>query len=850
MNNNIFTKLLVSCTVLAWALLNLSPLKEQPYREFLVDQNTYDQIAFGKILEEADKRVEEKQSKTLFLALRDLGEEKAYDYAPFFPELNVRDVRQQNKRNNIILRRLLMDAQSALKYGLDLNGGVAFTLKLDESNIDQKSDFVREEQLKKVVEIMSQRLNGLGVSEPTIRIRGDDAVEVLLPGKSTRQNPELLSTLQKPARLEFRLVHRSLSPRNMSVDKFPVSYEVLINEQEDFKTGATTEEPLFVKRLPEATGDIIESAYATQTDTGGFQVIMDFTSEGGNQFKKITSGIVEENSNGSAGRLAIVLDGKLYSAPSVQVVISRSGRITGTFTQREAMELANVLNNPLDVPLVVGEKYEVSPTMAEDAQDSSIKASMWGAGLVAGFMLLYYGIGGIAAVISVLVNIVIVLGVLASIRATITLPGIAAMVLTIGMAVDANVLIFERIREELKSGKSIKTALIGGYEKAFSTIIDANVTTLITASILIWLGTGPVKGFGVTLAIGISASMFCSLIISRMILDFAVGTLGMKSILAMNLFKSSAIDFLSYRKVAFALSWIVVLIGIFGAYQKRDTIFGIEFTGGDEVTVIFDKKLSHADIATVAREHSLGEVTPIYQTDIGDGKEWLKIQTKPDFGIQAFEALNDAHPEANLELVAETKIGASVSDTIRKNAFISVAVALLGILFYVAVRFEFGFGIGAVVATVHDVLMTIGVYVMLGGQFTAPMIAAILTIVGYSINDTIVVFDRIREELLLNPTTNLRKIVNVAINSVLTRTILTSITTLLAAGTLWLFGAGVINDFALVFIIGIITGTFSSIFIASPVFYWWHKGDRRHVEEKEFLPNYEWSTDTSAARSK
>ena len=494
--------------------------------------------------------------------------------------------------------------------------------------------------------------------------------------------------------------------------------------------------------------------------------------------------------------------------------------------------------------------YEVGPTLAADARESSINASILGACLVIGFMILYYRIAGIVAVISMAISIVITLGTLSSIGATLTLPGIAALVLTIGMAVDANILVFERIREELKSGKNLYPSLLGGYQKAFSTIIDANVTTLIIAAVLIWLGTGPIKGFGVTLTIGICTSVFCALVVSRFMLELPIGSGWIKKMLRFSPFKKSNIDFLKFRRVAFTCSWIIVLAGVVTLVTRED-IYGIDFAGGDEATLNFEQKLEPTEIIDLAADQNLGEVNPVYQTLIGENKEVLKLQTEFGRGAETIVALQEAFPEAGLSYDGSiTQIGPSVGKGIKLNALISIAVALIGILLYVAFRFEVGYGVGAVTATIHDVLMTLGIFVMFGGQFTAPMVAAVLMIVGYSINDTIVVFDRIREELALNPGVGLRKIINLAINRVLSRSILTSTTTLLAAVALYVFGAGVINDFAFVFIVGIITGTFSSIFIASPIFFWWHKGQRSHVESRHDLaPAYEWESSKNKDKS-
>ena len=842
MSGNIFFKFALTAVILFWCVAEISPLKDRPFEDYIVAQATAETADFGVIMERAQARVDSKQSKTLFLALRELGAEENIDFALFFPEVNLRDIANQNKRNDILLKHILKTAQSNLRLGLDLKGGVGVTLKIAEDAPGSK--FEQAEQLKDAIEIMGSRLDGHGVAEPIIRPVGDDAIEIQIAGLSTKDNPEVLDDLKKPARLEFRAVHETLYPDTTPINKYPVGYEVLAEESEDRQTGEMIERRMFVKLIPEATGEIVDDAYMSQTQTGGFQVNLEMTSEGADILAAVTEKMIGKP-------LAIVLDGKLYSAPTVNGVLAKRAQITGSYSQREAFDLANVLNNPLAVELRVDQMYEVQPTLAEGARASSISAAQWGAGLVIGFMLIYYFAGGLVAIISSIVNIIIVLGVLASLGATLTLPGVAALILTLGMGVDANILIFERIREELKSGKSIKNATAGAFSKVTSTIVDANVTTLITASILIWLGTGPVKGFGITLAIGICASIFCALVVTRFLVDFLVHRIGLRKVLGLDIFPSKKLDFFKFRKPAFILSWLIVLAGVISVVVHHDNILGKDFTGGDEMTVDYDQRLDTNQIMQVVVDQDLGDVTPIYQSLIGQNVEVLKLQTPFDEARPVLEQLQAAFPDANLREAGITQIGASVSKSIQWNALSSVLCALGGILLYVAFRFEVGYGVGAVIATVHDVLMTIGIFVICGeldifvsGQFTAPMLAAILMIVGYSINDTIVAFDRIREELELNPGTDLRSIINLALSRVFSRTLLTSITTLLAALSLYIFGAGVITDFSFIFIIGILTGTFSSIFIASPVFYWWHKGDRRHVEEHQLTPKrYDWESE-------
>ena len=810
---------------------------EQPFADFVREWAATDATAYEKLAADAQKRVDAGSEDSLEAALQFLLADKPVDlYRKFFADVKLSNLKNIRKSNDALMQVLYNESQSKLSLGLDLEGGTAVTLRIaDKAN----SEYDRENQLDKAVEIMSKRVNGLGVAEPLIRKVPPDGIEIQMPGLSIETNPDAADILTQSAVLKFAEVHRWATPLN--TPKKPIGYEAKVHEFED-RDGRIQEEQLYVRNLA-VPGSILKEARMQMNEIGAYEVSLEFTSEGAKTFERLTRAIAEQNQGNNIGRLAIILDDKLYSAPSVREAISGGyAQITGNFTQREAAELVSVLNNPLQSKLEVSELYEVGPSLAKDSREASINAAKLGAILVIVFMIAYYLMSGAVAVVSIVLNMVIVLGVLASFGATITLPGVAALVLTIGMAVDGNILIFERIREELAIGKSIKNALQAGYAKAYSTIIDANLTTLITALILIWLGTGPVKGFGVTLAIGIVTSMFAALVISRMFLEMLL-VAGLGNFMPLWFKGKWELNFIEKWKPAFLTSWVIVLIGVVTVISKGDKIYGIDFLGGSEITLNFnpEHKPEIAKILEAGESVGLGEMIPVYQRLIGEDTERLKIQTTSENGQAVYEFLKAEFPDAELKKVGENRIGAAVSSEIKHNALYSVAVALLCILLYVALRFEFGYGIGAVVATVHDVLMTIGIFVLFGNQFTAPMLAAILMIVGYSINDTIVVFDRIREELDLNPEMSLFKVINLAISRTLSRTLLTSLTTFLAALALLIFGAGVIQDFAFIFIVGILTGTFSSIFIASPVFYWWHKGDRRHVEEHELTrPSYEW----------
>ncbi|MEX2381122.1 MAG: protein translocase subunit SecD [Opitutales bacterium] len=851
MTGSIYWKLILSSLIVAWAVLNLMPVRETPFPDYIRDHVGAHHEEFSALMEEAEAQVEAGEHPSVYMALRSIAGERRLDIAKFFPDIRIEEsMRSIDRRNDVLMAELLRRSQPSLTLGLDLKGGVAFILRVAERPDVDEPDWQRREQLQKAIEIIRSRADGLGVAEPVIRPVGDDRIEVQLPGLTTRDNPEAADALQKPALLEFRLVHRTADPRITPEDEWPVGYEVLYLERYD-REGSLIEEPYFVQRIPELTGEAVANAFASMGEVGAYEVILEFTSEGGRRFADLTRHIQDENRPPhDIGQLAIVLDGELYSAPTVQQEI-RGGRasITGRFSQREAVELANVLNNPLDLPLELEEMYEVGPTLAADSIRQGLNAALYGAILVVAFMIAYYMFAGIIACLTLGLNLVVILGVLASLGATLTLPGIAGIVLTMGMAVDANILIFERIREELKFGKKLKTALVGGYEKALSTIVDANVTTLLTAFILIFLGAGPVKGFGVTLAIGIFTSMFGALVITRFFLEVIVHKELLKKLSMRSILGETKIDFLKYRKPAFILSWIIVAIGAVSVFVQRDDIYGIDFTGGDELLVRFEQRLSTVDVENAVAGYDLGEVRANYRSVIGEDVETLIVQTQFDRGNEVFAVLEETFSEAGLTVVGQNQIGPAVGAEIQRNAFLAIGISLIGILLYVALRFEMGYAVGAVVATVHDLLMVIGIFVLSGREFNAPMVAGILMVVGYSINDTIVVFDRIREELGLNPGATLKDMVNHSINKVLARTVVTSLTTLLATISLFIFGGGVINDFAFTFIVGILVGTFSSIFIASPVFYWWHKGERRHVEErKDVLPNYEWTASSKATK--
>ncbi len=807
-DNSFLFKCLLSLCVICLAIYNLFPLQDRPFGQYLSTHVDNDRESFIKLLDQAEKEVANKKYSSLYLALCAISKENNIDLTNFFSGINLTDIKNLNKKNTLLLNILLSRSQSRIKQGLDIKGGISCILQIDQSGVNDPNF------LDKAVDIIRQRIDSLGVAEPIVRKSGSNNVEVQLPGVSTQENPDILNCIKKPAKLEFRLIHANLRPKSL-FDVAPIGYELLVMEHEDKDNGKIEEIPYFVKKIPEMTGQSIKSSHIGLDNFGNFEVSLIMTSEGAELFKKITSDNVNR-------QLGIVLDGKLYSAPVIRSAIPNGqAAISGNFSKREAFELVNVLNNPLECELNIVELNEVGPSLASDVKNSSLYAALISALSVAVFMLIYYRLSGIVSVLSIIANILIILGLMSYIGATLTLPGITALALTVGMAVDSNILVFERIREELKLGKNIRAALAAGYDKAFSSIFDANITTLIAAGVLIWFGTGPIRGFGVILAIGIFATMFCALIFSRVILEVIVNKFHIKTLVPSFHFKCHNFNFLGYAKQA---TWVSVLILIFSTitlFVCNKSILGIDFIGGSEMLMTFKQKIPVGDILELAKKENLGEIIAVYQRALKENNETLKLQVEEGQGHSVYSALIKAYPESEFNIIKESNIGASLGNDIKWNAFASVIISLLAMMLYVAFRFEFAYGLGAVVAIFHDVLVTIGIYILCGKQFSAPMIASILMIIGYSINDKIVIFDRIRENRKNNPEGNLVKIVNLAINGTLSRTLLTSLTTLLASVILYILGTGVIVELAFVFTLGVIVGTYSSIFIASPVFVSW-----------------------------
>jgi SecD/SecF fusion protein len=845
-------KVLLSLAIVAWAASELIPTKDTPFPEYARTHATAKQAEFAKLLDEAAARHKANPALTPseFVALKQIGKERKLDLSQYFPNVNLEStLRNVEKRNDILLNELLRRSHARLQKGLDLAGGVAVTLEVDETKLSSASEHDRSEKITKAIDIIHTRINAFGVAEPIIRPVGTNRIEVQLPGLNIKDNPDVINNVKAPARLDFRVVHPTATP-GPGVDT-PAGYEIMINQEREGRGGEMEVEEVFVKRVPEMTGEMIKTSFARPDLYGKPEVIMQFTDAGKKRFAEVTRDIARSGQeSGRLGRLAIVLDGRLYSAPTVREEInSDSAQISGgNMSDRDAINLSNILNNPLDLPLVVKEQYEVGPSLAQDAIDSGMRAAVIGTALVAAFMITFYTVGGVVAVFALGVNVIIILGTMASLGATMTLPGLAGIVLTIGMAVDANILIFERMREELAAGKSLRASNEGGFIKALTTILDAHIVQLIICAIMIWLGTGPIKGFGYTLLIGVLSTLFSVLITGHLIMELLVDSGKLKNMKMFRMLGDLHTDFVKYGKPAAIGSVALVVVSIAYVFYQGPKIYGIDFAGGDVVSLQFKQKIDTAKVRDAAKTAGVSEINPTYVSS--GGRETLNIETPEGKSEVVLNALVKQFPQAGFDKVGQNHIGASIGKEIELNALKSIGVSMLVILLYIAFRFEFGFGIGAMASTLHDILMNIGIFVLFGHQFSAPMVAAILCVAGYSINETVVVFDRIREELKLNPSGNLRDVINTAIRKVFARTIMTATTTFLAALSLFLFAVkgSTLHDIAFCFLVGIVTSTFSAIFIAAQVFYWWHKGDRKHVEaHHDVAPKYEWQGTSKAA---
>jgi len=728
----------------------------------------------------------------------------------------------------------IVPPEKKIRLGLDLRGGTSFLMRLTP----QSEEALTSDLLEQAVEVIRKRVDAFGGSEPLITPQGRDRILVQIPGLDTDQIAQTRTELQRVAKLEFASVAPGGEER---IARIEAGEEILppglvVRSYKDIVEGQEVEIKLLIKKRAELSGDHVRRAYA-YFDNAGYGVSLNLDAEGGKLFGDLTAALAP-----TRGQLAILLDGEIQSAPQVnEPIYGGSAVITGRFSDKEARDLASALENPLRVPLEIEETRSVSATLGADSIKSGLLAGLTGLALTIVFILIYYQVPGIIAIIGLLVNLVLLFGLMGMFQFVLTLPGIAGIILTVGMAVDANVLIYERLREELKSGKSLAAAIDAAYDKAFSAIFDANLTTLITAVILIWQASGSVRGFALTLTLGIIASMFSALILTRTIFRFLVEVFHVKKISMLDLIPKKRFDFLGMRWPAVIIS-LVLLAGSVAAISMRgEKNLGIDFRGGDLLVVDSTTPVTLAEARASIATLGMGDV-PI-QFEREGMKEMLSLRTASGSSQAVLDQLVASFPDRGITPVAQDTVGPLIGKEFAKRSLWALALGMLGILIYVTFRFEFSFALGAVAAVIHDVVITLGIFSLVGGELSLVMVGAVLTIAGYSINDTIVVFDRIREALKNSERGGIRVIMNTAINDTLGRTILTGGTTILSVSALFFFGGAVLRDFSFAILIGIGVGTYSSIFVASPIVYWWSRLSGRSIR-KEIL-----ETEKAAAKA-
>jgi SecD/SecF fusion protein len=714
--------------------------------------------------------------------------------------------------------------QKKIVLGLDIQGGTSFLIRLVPGDKP-----ITKGMLDQAVEVIRKRIDVFGVSEPIISPVGGDRILVQIPGLDTAKIQEARDQLSRVAKLEFRLVYPDNGDRLREIDEgkqvIPPEYRI-----ETYKMQREGEKPveerLLVKKKADLSGEHVSSAGASY-EKDGWVVHLRFDAEGAKQFGNITAANVHH-------RFAIVLDGIIQSAPVIQdAIYGGDAQITGRFTEEEARGLASVLENPLQTPVSIEEERSVSPTLGLDSIRASILAGLVGLAITLVCVAIYYKVPGLIANLALIINLILLVGALTMFHFVLTLPGIAGIILTIGLSVDANVLIYERLREEMALGKSLKIALNTAYEKAFSSIFDANVTTLITAAILFWKASGPVRGFAIALTLGILASLFTALIVGRNFLGWFVDTGKLKRISMLHLISAQNINFLGKGFIACMCSLALLLAGVGAFYIRGEKNFGVDFRGGDLITLSAPGKIDIGQVRHALQPIGLADAS--IQESTQGGKSYITVRTPLNTSDKVEKQIMQTLPSVGFHVEGSERVGALVGGELAKSSLVALGLGILGILIFVTFRFELSFAVGAIVALLHDVLMTVGVFALLGRELTLTMVGAVLTIAGYSINDTIVVYDRIREGLASGRRGTIEEIMNSSINQTLSRTILTSTVTLIPILCLFFFGGAVLRDFSLAIIIGVVVGTYSSIFIASPIVLWWTRarGGRESALRRE-----------------
>ncbi|WP_034384056.1 protein translocase subunit SecD [Deinococcus sp. YIM 77859] len=694
------------------------------------------------------------------------------------------------------------DQYQFMTLGLDLKGGLRIELAPEDGNATR-------EELDRVKTVIENRINALGVAEPTVTVAGGRRVVVEIPGATPAVQQRAREIIQRTARLEFRIVNQGAQPDPQLAQQKP-------------QTGGYTLEDL---GPVQATGEVIANASAaTDPTTGRWVVTFQTTPQGAETFGNFTGQNV--------GRLmAVVLDDQIQSVATIQQRLFRDVQISGNFTAEEASQLALVLKSgALPIKIKTEAERAIGPTLGADAIRSGTIAALVGIGLVFGMLFLYYGFWfGLVAALGLLFSAILILGLLGGFGATLTLPGIAGLVLTIGAAVDGNVISFERIKEELHKGKGLKNAIGAGYEHSTAAILDVNASHLLSALALYNYSTGPVKGFAVTLIIGVVASTFSNLVFAKW---------GMQQLAQRKPNASAPIRIgktnINFMKAAPVVTTLSVLLALGGGLvlATRGLNYGVDFTSGTTLTVRTGSETTTEQVRSAVTGAGVEKVNPqsaTIQRDVTPGISGAQYTVKvPELTAAEVQTLSSAIARLPGGEVQSTEtVGPAVGRELTQKTVYAVLLGLGLILVYVGFRFDFIMGVGSIIAAVHDVAIAMGLFSLLGLEFTVATVAALLTLIGYSLNDSIIISDRIRENLREMRGRSYREIVNTSINQTLSRTVMTSVSTMLPLLSLLVFGGPVLRDFSLILLVGIIVGTYSSIYIVAPLVVYFEEWNAR-----------------------
>lgn len=698
-----------------------------------------------------------------------------------------------------------------INLGLDLQGGIHLILRVDASKLPP--ELKNKDVTSVALEIIRNRIDQFGVREPVIQREGTDRILVQLPGITDRERA--LNLVGRTALLEFKLVSDNQRLLKQATDgKVPSGFVLAEDEQGS---------PVLLDNEGALTGSVLSDAWVEPGEMGLPEVSFRLTKEGAKQFGHLTGANINR-------RLAIVLDGKVQSAPTIQSRITDAGRITGRFTREQSNDLAIVLRaGALPAPIVLEEERTVGPTLGKDSIHAGITASVVGCLIVAVFMIVYYWVAGIIAVIALAMNLLLILGTLGYLHATLTLPSIAGIMLTLGMAVDANVLIDERIREELKLGRPLATSIHAGYDRVFSAIFDSHITGIISAAFLCWFGTGSIRGFGTTMIVGLVASLFTAIFVTRMLFEILLSRGWLKSLPMLHLLPETNFDFIGKRRIAYAITGILTLAGAFAFVHRGAQRYGLDFTGGLLQQYKFSQPVSAEQLRKTLDK--AGVSSAVIQ-QFGSPTEWL-IRTPEDSQTAIKETMGKTEAALKADYGQGTppermrieQVGPTVGKILRQKAWFAIAWSMVGIMIYIAFRFRnLEFGVAGVIALIHDVVMAGGLLCIIGRPIDLMIVVALMTIAGYSISDTVVIYDRVRENMRgVRKKMELSETINLSINQMFGRTILTTLTVVFEVLALYFFGGEVLHDFAFCLLVGFVSGVYSTMYIASPLVITWRK---------------------------